>query len=191
MTTKVSLLIATYNWKEALKLSLLSVFDQTTLPQEILIADDGSKDDTRQMIEEMRKISPIPIIHVWQEDKGFRVGAIRNKAIARASGDYIIQIDGDIFINRNFIKDHLELAEEGYFVGGSRVLLSPKESSKLLNGHRNLAKVSSRMVLNGMRSKVLRRYLSKKYAKNNIKHVRGCNIAYWRKDLIAINGYDE
>ena len=90
MTTKVSLLIATYNWKEAGNLSLLSVFDQTTLPQEILIADDGSKDDTRQMIEEMRKISPIPIIHVWQEDKGFRVGAIRNKAIARASGDYII-----------------------------------------------------------------------------------------------------
>ena len=116
----ISLLISTYNWKEALRQSLLSIFNQTVLPHEILIADDGSTDDTRLLIEEMREMSPVPIVHLWQEDDGFRVASIRNKAIARATGDYIVQIDGDIFVNRHFIQDHIEMAEEGYFVCGSR-----------------------------------------------------------------------
>ncbi len=187
----VSLLIATYNWKEALKLSLLSIFAQSVLPKEILIADDGSKDDTRLLIEEIRKISPVPIIHLWHEDTGFLLAAIRNKAIARATGDYIIQIDGDIFVNRHFIQDHLDLAEEGFFVCGSRVILSPKETTELLSEQKHFTKTSSKMSLNGMRSGVLRHYLAKRYAKDSYKNIRGCNIAFWYKDLIAINGYNE
>lgn len=190
MTVEVSLLIATYNWKEALRLSLLSAFAQTVLPKEILVADDGSENDTRLLIEEMRKISPIPIIHIWHEDKGFRLSAIRNKAIVHATGEYVIQIDGDIIMNRHFIKDHLELAERGYFVCGSRILLSLEESAILLNGQKDLAK-ASRLVLNGIRCRLLRYYLAKRYAQNNSTRLRGCNMAFWRNDLIAINGYNE
>ena len=191
MTVKVSLLIATYNWKEALNLSLLSALAQSVLPYEILVADDGSKDDTRMLIDEMRQIATVPIIHVWHEDKGFRLSAIRNKAIIRSSGDYIVQIDGDIILNRHFIKDHLDLIEEGFFVCGSRVLLSPEESDLLLKGQKDLTKVSHPMVLNGIRSRLLRSYLAERYAKNNHEHLRGCNMAFWRKDLIAVNGYNE
>lgn len=187
----VSLLISTYNWKEALRQSLLSIFNQTVLPQEILIADDGSTNDTRLLIEEMREISPIPIIHLWQEDKGFRVASIRNKAIASATGDYIVQIDGDIFVNRYFIQDHIEMAEEGYFVCGSRVLLSPLQTVQLLTGNRNQSTVSPKMVMNAIRFKPLQHFLSKRYAKNSYRNIRGCNIAFWRKNLIAINGYNE
>lgn len=190
MAVDVSLLIATYNWKEALRLSLLSAFVQTVLPKEILIADDGSADDTRLLIEEMQKISPVPIIHIWHEDKGFRLSEIRNKAIARATGDYVIQIDGDIIMDRHFIEDHLDLAEEGYFVCGSRILLSSEESAMLLDGQKDLAKVS-RLVLNGIRCRLLRSYLAKRYAQNNNTRLRGCNMAFWRKDLIVINGYSE
>lgn len=92
----VSLMISTYNWKEALSLCLYSAFAQTVKPCEILIADDGSRDDTKQLIEKMRTKTDIPIVHVWHEDKGFRLSAIRNRSIERAKGDYIIQIDGDI-----------------------------------------------------------------------------------------------
>ena len=119
----VSLMISTYNWKEALSLCLYSVFAQTVKPCEILIADDGSRDDTKQLIDKMRTKTDIPIVHVWHEDKGFRLSAIRNRSIERAKGDYIIQIDGDILLDKHFIADHLELAEKGYFVCGSRVHL--------------------------------------------------------------------
>lgn len=187
----ISLLISTYNWKEALRISLLSAFAQSVLPKEILIADDGSRDDTRKIIEEMREISPIPVIHLWHEDDGFRLSAIRNKAIAVATGDYIIQIDGDIVMNRHFIRDHIEIAEEGYLVCGSRVLLSPNETEEMIIRKKGLSKFFYKISFNGMRSKILRHFLSKRYAKDSYRHIRGCNIAFWLKDLVAVNGYDE
>ena len=81
---KVSLLIATYNWPEALSLVLESVQNQFVLPNEIIIADDGSKDETRQLIENFKRKTTIELHHIWQEDKGFRLAEIRNKAIAKA-----------------------------------------------------------------------------------------------------------
>jgi len=93
----VTLLISTYNWVEALRVCVSSVFFQTRLPDEIVIADDGSKEETRKAIEELKRKSPVPLIHVWHEDKGFRKSMILNKAIAKASGEYIIEVDGDWF----------------------------------------------------------------------------------------------
>lgn len=187
----VSLLISTYNWKEALKISLLSMFEQTVLPKEILIADDGSKEDTRELIDELRKISRIPIVHFWHEDKGYRLSKIRNIALASATGEYIVQIDGDILLNKYFIQDHIEMAQEGYLVCGSRVSLSAKETSDLLNGRIDRGDLSSKMVFNNMRSKLLRQFLAERYAMNSYNNIRGSNIAFWLKDLIAVNGYNE
>ena len=82
----VSLIISTYNRPDALRLCLLSVFAQTQLPDEVIIGDDGSRPDTRQVIEELRGISPVKIIHVWQKDSGFRLARMRNKAVAVSAG---------------------------------------------------------------------------------------------------------
>lgn len=190
----VSLLISTYNWKEALSLCLYSVFAQTVKPAEILIADDGSREDTRQLIDEMREKTDIPIVRVWHEDKGFRLSAIRNRSIEKAKGDYIIQIDGDIILDRHFIADHLELAEKGYFVCGSRVLLGKMSTTRLLKGvekYPALLKQNLRFVLNAFRSRVLRRYLANRYAKRTMLRIRGCNMAFWKEDLVHVNGYNE
>ena len=78
---KVSLLISTYNWESALNLCLKSVLNQSVAPDEIIISDDGSTNETKRIIEYYRTISEIPIVHVWQEDKGFRLAKIRNKSI--------------------------------------------------------------------------------------------------------------
>lgn len=190
----VSLLISTYNWKEALSLCLYSAFAQTVKPAEILIADDGSREDTRQLIDEMRAKTDIPIVHVWHEDKGFRLSAIRNRSTEEAKGDYIIQIDGDIILDRHFIADHLELAEKGYFVCGSRVLLGKMSTTRLLKGiekYPALLKQNLRFVLNAFRSRILRRYLSNRYAKHTMLRIRGCNMAFWKEDLFRVNGYNE
>ena len=102
---KCSLIISTYNWPEALDLVLKSVLRQTTMPSKVIIADDGSKAETRLLVEEYKKIFSVPLIHVWQEDNGFRLATIRNKAISNSNFTYIIQIDGDVILNKNFIKD--------------------------------------------------------------------------------------
>lgn len=190
MKPTVSLIIATYNWKEALRFVLLSAFKQTVLPKEILIADDGSREDTARLIEEMRPFSPVPLIHVWHEDKGFRLSAIRNKAIVRATGNYIVQVDGDIIMNGYFIADHVEIAEQGCFVCGSRILLTQDITSELLGGEKDFRNLS-RMALNGMRVRFLRHYLAHRYARNNVMRLRGCNMAFWKTDLLRVNGYNE
>ena len=77
MSAAISLLVATYNWPRALKLVLASVRAQHVLPFEVVIADDGSRDDTRQLIEREARTFPCPLVHVWHEDAGFRLAAKR------------------------------------------------------------------------------------------------------------------
>lgn len=183
---KVSVFLTTYNWSEALSLAVKSLWEQTILPNEIIIADDGSGQETKDKIELLKKESPIPIVHVWQEDKGYRINHIRNLAIKHASHPYIIQLDGDIISERNFIKDHLQFAKEKRFVVGRRFNLSEAQTIQLMSND------SDRKVPKLFRNKpiaILHQVFFCK--KTSIKGVRGCNIAYWKKDAYAINGYDE
>ena len=114
----LSLIITTYNWKEALEVSLGSAFKQTILPCEIIVADDGSRSDTGEMVKRVAALSPVPVIHSWQEDKGFRLARSRNRAIAKARGEYIVLVDGDIILENHFIEDHLGFARPGFFIQG-------------------------------------------------------------------------
>ena len=190
---KVSLVITTYNRPDALELILRSVFRQTVLPDEIVIGDDGSGPATREVIERMRKESPVPVVHVWHEDKGIRISEIRNKAILASSGDYIIQIDGDIVLERHFIGDPLSVAEPGRFVTGSRVSLSQRASRRLLAGRRqpDWRVVRLGYIWNFVRLWPMRRLMQHRYKQEDHWYVRGCNMAFWRKDFFAANGYNE
>lgn len=190
----VSLLITTYNWKEALTLTLRSVFCQTIFPDEIIIADDGSKEDTLQTIEMLRLETSIPIRHIWHEDNGFRLTTIRNKAIASAKSDYIIQIDGDIILNKYFIQDHINIAESNCFVCGSRVKINEYDTQNILKGKKynfGFFNQSHRSMFNSLRIIFLQKFLAHRFAKKNIAKLRGCNMAFWKSDLIEINGYNE
>ncbi|CAL1521339.1 glycosyltransferase family 2 protein [Chitinophaga sp. MM2321] len=195
-TSTISLLISTYNWPAALSLCLNSIRSQTVLPTEVIVADDGSREDTRELINLIKKDFPVPLIHVWQEDKGFRLAQIRNKGIAQSTSDYIIQIDGDLILDKHFIEDHMALAEEGYFITGSRALLSAHITDKLLQGHKiavNYRSAPFSHIFNALRSASLSEYLSTRYKVNGKYkyYVKGCNMSFWKKDLITVNGYDE
>lgn len=189
----VSLVISTYNWKEALALSIGSALAQSVRPAEILIADDGSREDTRQLVESLAASSPVPIRHVWHPDEGFRLAAIRNKAFAQASSPYIIQTDGDIIMHRHFIADHLRLRRKGFFLNGSRVLLGPQLSSQLLAGVADPSALSpfSAGITNRLNA-IHSRWLSARMAAPKRTFlVRGCNMSFWKEDLLAVNGYNE
>lgn len=190
---KTSIIVSTYNWPQALQICLGSILKQTVLPDEIVIADDGSTGETRRFVEEMQAKSNVPIEHVWHEDKGFRRTTIMNKAIARASGDYILQVDGDVILSPHFVSDHLELAEKNYFVCGSRVKLTPQNTQEILATSQFKLKYSSlplTFLLNSFRSRLFRHLLAERYARK-IDHLRGCNMAFWKNDLIKVNGYNE
>lgn len=185
MTT--ALLISTYNNPEFLRLCLSSVLGQSVMPDEILIADDGSTEPTARVVEEFSAATRAAVRHIWHEDKGFRLAAIRNKAIAAAQSDYIIQIDGDIILHKEFVADHIKFAKEGTFVTGSRTLLDKDTTAKLLElkpwGELPVLKGGNRIpwltpMMANMRS-------------GNGMYVRGCHMAFWRKDLLRVNGYNE
>ncbi|MET0462574.1 MAG: glycosyltransferase [Chitinophagaceae bacterium] len=191
---KVSLIVATYNWPQALKLCLASIAAQSVLPDEVIIADDGSTADTDQLIEDMRPFIPVPVVHVWQEDKGFRLTKIRNKAIARAAYEYIIQVDGDLILHKHFVRDHLEVSEPGHFVAGSRTMINETLSKKLLQSGKSLLhpfQAGIRNRLNALRSSLFRTLLATRYKSGDLEKLRGCNMAFWKRDLIACNGYNE
>jgi glycosyltransferase involved in cell wall biosynthesis len=189
-----SLNISTYNWPEALNLCLLSVKALKVLPDEVIIADDGSTESTRQLIEKFQKDFPVPIKHIWQPDEGFQLARIRNKGIAASAYEYIIQIDGDLILHPHFIADHMAFSKRGSFVSGSRVMLDEKYSRTLLNKEKvdvNLFNKEVRNKLNGVRVQFLRSYLSERYKINDMLYMRGCNMAFWRDDLVMVNGYNE
>ena len=106
---------------------MLSVLRQTTLPNEIIIADDGSAADTKNLVDSFRSKTNIPIIHAWHKDEGFRKTIILNEAIRNSNYDYIIQTDGDIVLHPKFIEEHLQQAQQDFFIRGSRILLDERE----------------------------------------------------------------
>jgi len=187
-----SLVISTYNWPAALRLCLQSVMNQSELPDEVIIADDGSGSETRELIESFQEKFPVPLMHVWHEDKGFRKTVILNKAIKQASGAYIIQVDGDVILHKNFIADHIFLAEENCFVRGSRGMLTPDKTKQLINGNAEarLHSLSSGILnkMNVLRCKWLAPVIARKSLSS--KSVRGSNLAFWRKDFEMVNGYN-
>lgn len=191
MPVPCSLIISTYNWAAALRVCLQSVMKQKRLPDEVIVADDGSGDETRRVITEFQGLFPVPLLHVWHEDRGFRKTQILNTALKQSSSEYIVQIDGDVVLHPFFIHDHLELAEKGTFVRGTRARLTAGITSAVLSSKNIRLTALSQGVynrLNAIRLPVWRELGSRK--KRSSKSVRGSNLAFWKDDFIKVNGYN-
>lgn len=189
---KTTLIIATYNWPQALELVLLSVLRQTCLPNQIIIADDGSTQTTQQLAKQYsNKFNP-KLIHIWQENNGFQKTKILNKAVAKAKGDYIIQIDGDIILHEDFVNDHIKAAKKNTFIHGSRVFINQAGTKKVLNNLPFQFSLFNPLLsnrLNGIRSEFLSKIMSKR--NKSLKGTRGCNFSFWKQDFLLANGYNE
>lgn len=187
-----ALLISTYNWPAALRLVLTSALEQTVKVNEILIADDGSTNETKMLIEEMQKLSEVPIRHFWQEDSGFRKSKILNKAVADTTVDYIIQVDGDCIMHPKFVEDHLNSLEKGVYLYGSRVNILPDFVAQVLGNKITHFNFFSKEIKNKTRS-IHFSFFSKLYRPHDgiSSKFRGCNVSFWRQDFIDINGYNE
>jgi len=188
---KISLVISTYNHVRPLELCLDALRRQTTPPKEILIADDGSGEATRNLILRLTPTLPCPVRHLWHEDKGFRKNIILNRALAATTGGYLVLTDADCVPHPRFIEDHASLAEEGFWVQGRRSYLSASASESLQPGQ---PAPSFRLLLSGNMTGAAKGFhLPFPIIRRNTaqRGIIGCNMAMWRNDLLAVNGWDE
>lgn len=187
---KISLVISTYNRPEALAKSLAGVALQTRAPDELLIADDGSEPPTRHLIQSWTQSQSVPTKHIWQAHEGFRKTIILNETVATATGDYLVFTDGDCVPHPKFIADHAVLAEEGFWVQGRRCFVREAFVSEFAAdkipawGWMISGKISG--ATKGIRwpVPVVRRDTKQ-------RGIIGCNMGFWRTDLMAVNGFDE
>ncbi len=187
-----TLIIPTYNWPEALELILLSITKQSKFPDEVIIADDGSTEATRHLVEHFQKDYPTKLRYLWHEDEGYRKTVIFNKAVASSNGNYIIQTDGDCILHKHFIKDHISAIEKNTYIFGSRVSLKANIVKEVYRYKKINFSFFSRGLLRRGRNLYIP-ILAKRYQRELIlsKKTRGCNLSYWKADFIAINGYNE
>jgi glycosyltransferase involved in cell wall biosynthesis len=190
---KVSVIISTYNRPEYLQRTIEGYLYQSQLPDEIVIADDGSTEETASLILSLSKNSPVKILHVWHEDKGFRLAKIRNKAIAKSSGAYLILCDDDSIPSHTMVEDHLKFSEKGYFIQGHRVLLGETISKDFTFKDISLMNLLY-LRLKGQATNILNAFrlpLPLIKVSQSLKGIRGCNMSFFRKDIIAVNGFNE
>lgn len=193
---KTALIITTYNHPKALAAVLTSAFNQRRLPDEILIADDGSGAPTRQMIARYTAKSPVPLQHIWQEDRGFRPAKIRNRAILATDCSHLIIIDGDMLLHPDFIGDHRAVIRPGCFVQGSRVLLTSELTDHLLHMHNSPEKCVLPFYHRGIKKShaaVRLPWLSRCISvcrSQSLKAVKSCNMGLMREDVYRVNGFN-
>jgi glycosyltransferase involved in cell wall biosynthesis len=184
-----------------LGLCLQSLKNQSFRDFEILIADDGSKEETRILIQKYIQEFPIKITHLWHEDIGCRKTIIGNRAINSANGQYLIFLDGDCVVQPDYLQRHLSLAQKGYLVTGSRILLNQKFTQEILTegyiDFSRLQKNSFFLRIQGSINKFLPLFIKfgngkwRNYKKFFWRRIKGCNMACWREDALAIKGFDE
>jgi glycosyltransferase involved in cell wall biosynthesis len=196
----ISVIVTTYNRPDALRAVLAGLLAQTDRDFEVLVADDGSGGDTRELVQSIAASATIPVRHVWQEDRGFRAGAARNRAAARARAGYLVFLDGDCVPRPDFVARHRALAEPGWMVAGNRILLSEALTHRVLSaalpihgwslGHWRQARreggINRTLPLRTLPLGPLRKAGARRW-----QRVRTCNLGLWAEDFRAVNGFDE
>ncbi|MBI4656309.1 MAG: glycosyltransferase family 2 protein [Elusimicrobia bacterium] len=191
---KISVIVATYDNPCALEKSLEGFLRQTRPPDEIITADDGSGARTRELIAGFAAKASFPILHIWQENAGFRAAKIRNEAIKKTLADYIILMDGDCVPNKHFISDHLDMSEQGFFVQGKRILLARKASGNFSAENSDSIPYLLGLALKGRMSNthhILRMPWFPDFKNTKLNGIKSCNMGFFKKDFLAVNGFNE
>jgi len=191
---RTSVIITTYNRPEALERVVDGLRHQTRLPDEVIVADDGSGRETTDLVARLSQAGSFALHHVWHADEGFRAAAIRNRAINRAAGEYIISLDGDCIPERHFIADHLQLARRDFFYQGRRMLVSQALSGGFTCHHVDTGWQKLKLLLSGQVGNVhhlVRLPWLPPIASTNLDGVMSCNMGFFKDDLLAVNGFNE
>jgi glycosyltransferase involved in cell wall biosynthesis len=195
-----SIIVTSYNQATTLRLLLASLERQTVLDFEVVIADDGSSDDSERICNEVRKF---PVRFVTQADLGYRKSKIVNQSIRKSSADYLIFVDGDVILEKHFVEDHLSLRKIGAFVCGRRVDLGPMITQRIKVSHvlqgyfdrlncellMSALKKDSITIKRGIR--ITNPLLRKIMGYHRPLDLLGSNFSSWKSDILEVNGFNE
>ncbi|MEA2905423.1 MAG: hypothetical protein QOI12_2810 [Alphaproteobacteria bacterium] len=199
MTERISVIVTTYDRENALDAVLRGLGRQTDRDFEVVVADDGSGEGTRALIQRHAARRDLALKHVWQDDRGFRAGAARNRAILASGGTYCIFLDGDCIPRPDFVAVHRQLAEPGWFVTGNRILMARDLTEDVLaEGRRpedwgfyewlalrRTGRINRLAPLLALALGPLRKLRPRAW-----RGARSCNLAVWRSDLDRVDGFD-
>jgi glycosyltransferase involved in cell wall biosynthesis len=194
-------IISTYNNPQWLEKTLWGYLNQTCPDFELIIADDGSRIETKELIEYYKNKYFPHLKHIWHEDKGFRKTRILNQAVLTAASEYLIFADQDCIPRNDFVETHIRYAQNGYMLSGGCFRLPMSISLNITKED-----VDSQNIFNI--SELKKRYLKNSW--NNTKLIRstsfasfmnfitptkatwnGGNSSTWRENIIAVNGFNE
>ena len=196
-----SIIISTYNSTDWLEKVLYGYNNQTYRQFEVVIADDGSTAETRELLKIMQAEVFYPIIHVWHEDKGFQKSQILNKAILHCNTEYIIMSDGDCIPRKDFVEQHVKYREEGYFLSGGYFMLPMNISETITKEDIYTEKCFQLSWLKslGLKSSFRNNKLDSGFISPSLLDSftptnpswNGHNSSGWKEDILAVNGFDE
>jgi len=198
-----SLIISFYNKIEYLKLILAAVERQTFKNFEVIVADDGSKEDIVYQVKRLLSELPFQAKHIWHEDSGFRKNTMLNKAIQQSNSDYLIFIDGDCVPHCRFVEEHVSNANSKIVLAGRRVNLSQRLTAKLTPDGIKKGFLESVFTLQiifdgvfGGSTQTLKgiyapRGFVRTFLNRTTRGILGCNFSIHKQDLVDINGFDE
>jgi glycosyltransferase involved in cell wall biosynthesis len=190
--TLLGLIINTWNQPDYLGRVLKAVARQSSIPNEVLLADDGSDERTRTVFAHWVANFPGSGTHVWQEHQGFRRARILNQAIAQAKSQYLVFLDGDTVPHPQFVSDHRRLARNRTFIQGHRALIEKKGADWFGSG--DFARERRRALLQCQLQGIKHAYRwprAWQRRRRDLRGIRGCNLAIWRDHLVQVNGYNE
>lgn len=196
----ISVVLSTYNQPEWLRKALLGYARQGFTDFEVVVADDGSGEETRAVMEAIGAEYPVPLRHVWHPDDGFRKCEILNRASEAASADYLVFSDGDCIPRADFLAVHHALREPGRFLSGGYVKLPMATSRAIdaaaiesgdfvrpdwLRAHGCApGDVSRKLRVQGRLAWLWDQFSTAKASWN------GHNASGWKADLLRVNGFD-
>jgi glycosyltransferase involved in cell wall biosynthesis len=196
----ISVIVSTYNRSDALCAVLDGLARQRDRGFEVIVADDGSRDEHVAALCARRDEWNFPLCHAWHPDVGFTLSAVRNLGVLQAQGDYLVFLDGDCIPQADFIARHRALARRGGFVIGSRILLGPALSAAVVERRGAVPRCGLRALrerlrggLNKLAPLCLRWPARWRRARAAFRWrgIRGCNLALWHDDYTRIDGFDE
>lgn len=197
---KISVIVTTYNQPRWLEYVLTGFGAQSCTDFEMVVADDGSGPETRQVVDRARRELGFPLLHVWHSDDGFRKTVILNRAIVACRGDYLLFTDGDCIPRDDFVEVHARYARRGRFLSGGYLKLPRRVSEEVTVGDIRSGAVfdPSWLRSRGWRPGRRRLRLSRSRTLSTLLDAltptsptwNGHNASAWREAVIQANGFD-
>ncbi|MDA0658977.1 MAG: glycosyltransferase [Planctomycetota bacterium] len=193
---QVAVLVSTFERPHHLRRVLASIACQQRVDggMEVVVSDDGSRDETADVVAEFASVAPFRVKYTTHEHNGFHLARCRNEGVAASSAPYLIFLDGDCLIPAGHVAEHLRRRQEktamaGYCLRLDRSCTAAIDLSDIVQGEfRRFVTPQERRRLQylswqGMWYELIRHPHKPK--------LFGGNVGIWRADYERVNGYDE